>query len=139
VEGFFFADLVFHYIRHFFVLVKGEKSVDICWRRVSEANGILRHKWRKSRVFVYFFTVDIFSGEPGESAQLKFALKISGEFFPIWANFVHSSAEEFADLGKFRPNRKKIARHFWGETRNNCCVHSYCLDVGTYSSLGYVK
>jgi hypothetical protein len=42
--------------------------------------------------------------------------KISGEFFPIWANFVHFSAEEFADLGKFRPNRKNFARNFWGET-----------------------
>jgi hypothetical protein len=32
------------------------------------------------------------------------------------SNFVHCSAEEFAELGKFRPNRKKFARNFWGET-----------------------
>jgi hypothetical protein len=41
---------------------------------------------------------------------------MSGKFLPIWANFVSCSAEKFADLGKFRPNRKKIARNFWGET-----------------------
>jgi hypothetical protein len=35
--------------------------------------------------------------------------KISGEFLPIWANFVHFAADEFAVLGKFRPNRKKFA------------------------------
>jgi hypothetical protein len=52
----------------------------------------------------------------GESAQLNFASKILGEFLPIRANFIHCSAEEFADLGKFRPNRKKSARNFWGET-----------------------
>jgi hypothetical protein len=46
----------------------------------------------------------------GESAQLRFALKISGEILPIWANFVHCSAETFADLGEFRPNRKKFAQ-----------------------------
>jgi hypothetical protein len=63
------------------------------------------------------YTVDIFSGEPGESAQLRFALKnfvrISSdldEFRPLF------EAEEFADLGKFRSNRKKFARNFWGET-----------------------
>jgi hypothetical protein len=58
---------------------------------------------------IHIYTVDIFSGELGESSQ------ISGEFLPIWANLVHCSAEEFADLGKFRPNRKKFARNFWGE------------------------
>jgi hypothetical protein len=52
----------------------------------------------------------------GEFTQLSFASKISGEFLPILANFVHCSAEEFADLGKYRPNRKKFARYFWGET-----------------------
>jgi hypothetical protein len=45
--------------------------------------------------------------------------KISGEFLPIWANFVHCSAEEFAELWKFRPNRKKFAH--LGE-KNNYCV-----------------
>jgi hypothetical protein len=62
-------------------------------------------------------TVDIFSGKPGESAQLRFASKNSGEFLSIWANFVNCSAEVFADLRKFRPNRKKFARNFWGESK----------------------
>jgi hypothetical protein len=38
------------------------------------------------------------------------------QFLPIWANFIYCSAEEFADLGKFRPNRKKFVRNFWSET-----------------------
>jgi hypothetical protein len=59
----------------------------------------------------------------GESAQLNFASKISGEFSPIWANFVHCSAEKFADLGKFRPNRKKFARNFWSETELRGFAH----------------
>jgi hypothetical protein len=60
------------------------------------------------------YTVDIFSGEPGESAQLRFALKNFGRISSELG--VHCSAEEFAVLGKFRPNRKKFARNFWGET-----------------------
>jgi hypothetical protein len=59
----------------------------------------------------------------GESSQLNFASKISGEFLPIWANFVHCSGEEFFDLGKFRPNRKKSARNFWGETQLRGFAH----------------
>jgi hypothetical protein len=65
---------------------------------------------------VLLYTVDIFSGEPDESAQLGFALKnfgrFSSDFLPIWANFVHCSAEEFVDLGKFRSNRKKFVEIF---------------------------
>jgi hypothetical protein len=82
---------------------------------------------------MFYYTVDIFSGEPGESAQLRSPSKISGEFLPIWANFVHCSAEEFADLGKFRPNPRNLPEIFEGDLncadspisgeKNNYCVH----------------
>jgi hypothetical protein len=55
------------------------------------------------------YTVDIFSGEPGESAQLRIALKNFGRISSDLGDFGHCLAEEFADLGKFRPNRKKVA------------------------------
>jgi hypothetical protein len=58
----------------------------------------------------YTYTVDIFSGEPGESAQLKIALKNFGQISS------DCSAEEIAYLRKFRPNRKKFTRNCWGET-----------------------
>jgi hypothetical protein len=61
-------------------------------------------------------TVGIFRANRANPRSWGSPSKISGDFFPSWANFVHCSAEEFADLGKFRPNRKKFARHFWGET-----------------------
>jgi hypothetical protein len=57
---------------------------------------------------VIFFGRNLF--EMGESAQLRSALKNFGRISP---NLGHCSAEEFADLGKFRPNRKKFARNFW--------------------------
>jgi F0F1-type ATP synthase beta subunit len=52
-------------------------------------------------------TVDIFSGEPGESTQLSFTFKNIGRISSGLS--VHCSAEEFDDLGM---HRKKFARNF---------------------------
>jgi hypothetical protein len=45
----------------------------------------------------------------GESAQLSFAPKISGEFLSIWANFPQISKFFGWTMDEIRPNWKKFA------------------------------
>jgi hypothetical protein len=52
----------------------------------------------------------------GESAPLSFAPKISGEFLSIWAKFPQISKFFGWTMDEIRPNRKKLARNFWGRT-----------------------
>jgi hypothetical protein len=52
----------------------------------------------------------------GESAQLSFAPKISGEFLSIWAKFPQISKFFGWTMDEIRPNRQKFARNFWGRT-----------------------
>jgi hypothetical protein len=71
-------------------------------------------------IFVYlsstiiFYTVDIFSGEPGEAAQLRFALKNFGQIYSDLGVFRPLFSRRICCLGEISPKSKEIRPKFLG-------------------------
>jgi hypothetical protein len=60
------------------------------------------------------FTVDIFSGEPGESAQLRFALENVGRISSDLGEFRPLFSQRICWLGEISPKSKEICPKFSG-------------------------
>jgi hypothetical protein len=102
-------------VTHFHMLEELLKNV--IWTRSFDLSSSILNYWIFHYLISFSYTQSLFfSPKMGDTAQLNFAQKISGEFLSIWAKFPQISKFFGWTMDEIRLNRKKFARHFWGRT-----------------------
>jgi hypothetical protein len=71
---------------------------------------------KSGKIFINF--ENIFLGGLRRHLQYQFPHSKFVKFYVIWANFVHCSAEEFAESGKFRPKIERNSPEIFGAKLN---------------------